>query len=321
MPDVLAELFAGSVGGGVGMLVGHPLDTVKVRMQASDGYRSALHCVVRTSRAEGPLALYKGMVMPLGATSAVFALCFSGYEHGKRLLGSGGAPSVREAALAGAFSALYTTPVQAPQELLKCRMQKATGRVTVRAAFGELWASGGLAALSRGFSVTLARDAAASAVYFATYVWTKRELARLPAFRGDDGRASFLGVFAAGAAAGVMNWVSRTASRRFFRRSVHRECARCPRSRSTSSRRATRSTRPTRAPSSGGGPSPRRSSPRTASAACSAARRPSSSARSRRTRPASAATRPASAPSTPPETRRVLLLCVSLSGGGQAGVD
>ncbi|KAH8046625.1 hypothetical protein JL720_16351 [Aureococcus anophagefferens] len=88
--------------------------------------------------------------MPLGATSAVFALCFSGYEHGKRLLGRG-APSVREAALAGAFSALYTTPVQA-QELLKCRMQQATGRVTVRAAFGELWASGGLAA-PRGASL------------------------------------------------------------------------------------------------------------------------------------------------------------------------
>ena len=138
----LRELVAGGAGGASMVVVGHPLDTVKVRMQASDGYRSALHCVIRTSRAEGPLALYKGMIMPLGATSAVFALCFSGYEHGKRLLGSGGAPSVREAALAGAFSALYTTPVQAPQELLKCRMQKATGRVTVRAAFGELWASG-----------------------------------------------------------------------------------------------------------------------------------------------------------------------------------
>ncbi|KAH8070418.1 hypothetical protein JL721_5189 [Aureococcus anophagefferens] len=205
MGGSLRELVAGGAGGASMVVVGHPLDTVKVRMQASDGYRSALHCVIRTSRAEGPLALYKGMIMPLGATSAVFALCFSGYEHGKRLLGSGGAPSVREAALAGAFSALYWNG--APQELLKCRMQKATGRVTVRAAFGELWASGGLAALSRGFSVTLARDAAASAVYFATYVWTKRELARVPAFRGDDGRASFLGVFAAGAAAGVMNWV------------------------------------------------------------------------------------------------------------------
>ncbi|KAH8059705.1 hypothetical protein JL722_5336 [Aureococcus anophagefferens] len=216
MGGSLRELVAGGAGGASMVVVGHPLDTVKVRMQASDGYRSALHCVIRTSRAEGPLALYKGMIMPLGATSAVFALCFSGYEHGKRLLGSGGAPSVREAALAGAFSALYWNG--APQELLKCRMQQATGRVTVRAAFGELWASGGLAALSRGFSVTLARDAAASAVYFATYVWTKRELARVPAFRGDDGRASFLGVFAAGAAAGVMNWVDPTYTGAFLGR-------------------------------------------------------------------------------------------------------
>jgi hypothetical protein len=33
MPEVFLELLAGSIAGGVGMLIGHPLDTLKARMQ------------------------------------------------------------------------------------------------------------------------------------------------------------------------------------------------------------------------------------------------------------------------------------------------
>ena len=83
-------------------------------------------------------------------SSLVFSLCFSGYHHGKHIFGAGdGALDVGRTMAAGAFSALYTTPVQAPQELVKCRMQHDVGRVSVRDALARLYAQGGLRAISR----------------------------------------------------------------------------------------------------------------------------------------------------------------------------
>lgn len=47
--------------------VGHPFDTVKVRLQTSDKsqFRGPLHCVARTIGNEGIRGLYKGATPPL----------------------------------------------------------------------------------------------------------------------------------------------------------------------------------------------------------------------------------------------------------------
>ena len=232
----LRECFAGGVGGSCMVIIGHPLDTVKVRLQADvanvyrGGLRGMADCLLSTVRQEGTFALYKGVTMPLGATSLVFSLCFSGYHHGKHIFGAGdGALDVGRTMAAGAFSALYTTPVQAPQELVKCRMQHDVGRVSVRDALAQLYAQGGLRAISRGVGITLARDGAASGVcasaapllcfaaarvsptpsfsrYFSTYEIAKDRL-RVAGFTDGGGRISFLGIFLAGSTAGICNWI------------------------------------------------------------------------------------------------------------------
>ena len=54
---------AGFVAGGTFAVVGHPLDTIKTRLQGDVGnrlYKSAWHCGVQTVRAEGPRALWRG---------------------------------------------------------------------------------------------------------------------------------------------------------------------------------------------------------------------------------------------------------------------
>ena len=79
MPDVLAELFAGSVGGGVGMLVGHPLDTVKVRMMTAPTgfYASTRDCMLHTVRGEGVAGLFKGLPPPMLSVALYQAVCFA----------------------------------------------------------------------------------------------------------------------------------------------------------------------------------------------------------------------------------------------------
>jgi hypothetical protein len=48
--DIAIELVCGSIGGAVGCAMGHPLDTIKVRLQGSTAhlYTSAIDCARRT---------------------------------------------------------------------------------------------------------------------------------------------------------------------------------------------------------------------------------------------------------------------------------
>ena len=103
---------AGGTGGASMVIVGHPLDTIKVRIQNDAGgrlYSGIADCIRMVVRAEGTAALWKGISLPLAATSSVFALCFCGYNHGKEVFCDADAfdpdnlklPSIF---LAGAFS-------------------------------------------------------------------------------------------------------------------------------------------------------------------------------------------------------------------------
>ena len=68
---------AGAVAGSCMTLLGQPFDTTKVRMQASASrYAGVLDCVRRTVASEGVLALYKGLVPALLASSSTAALRF-----------------------------------------------------------------------------------------------------------------------------------------------------------------------------------------------------------------------------------------------------
>ena len=206
-------LLAGGTGGASMVLVGHPLDTVKVRIQNDLGgkYGGIGDCVRKVVRSEGPAALWKGMSLPLGATSSVFALCFYGYNHGKTVFCDADAFDPDNLKLpqifaAGAFSSFYTTPVQAPQELLKCRIQQSATPLSVRDAIAAAYRDGGARSLTRGFSITWARDASASAFYFGIYELMKATLRDVPGL-SRDGAVNGAGVLVAGAVSGVFNWL------------------------------------------------------------------------------------------------------------------
>ena len=85
--DMAKTFLAGGAGGASLVLVGQPLDTIKVRIQADTGglYKGMLDCASQAIKKEGPLALYKGIVPPLTATTPMYALCFFGYGVGKSI--------------------------------------------------------------------------------------------------------------------------------------------------------------------------------------------------------------------------------------------
>ena len=80
--EAALALFTGSLYGGVHTITGHPLDTIKSRMQmdASLAGRSALQVAQAMWRQEGLRAFFRGCVPPLWGSMVYRGLMMSGYE-------------------------------------------------------------------------------------------------------------------------------------------------------------------------------------------------------------------------------------------------
>jgi len=238
--DKLKATIKSTVAGGFGgiclVFVGHPLDTIKVRIQTMQGheYRGTLDCAMKTIRNEGFFALYKGMLAPLMGVTPMYSLCFLGYDLGKWIFT--GPNTYRDLdlvpiGLAGATSGLFTTPILAPLERAKCILQiqgdrakraaaAATTTTTTQSSsttsanaepkfrgpmdvYKHLYKTGGIASVNRGFFATMLRDSVASFFYFTTYELLK---AKWP-WRKNAGDPGVVGTLCAGGFAGIMNWL------------------------------------------------------------------------------------------------------------------
>eukprot|EP00659_Diplonema_papillatum_P019089 gene19089-29384_t len=210
----LAQSFvSGGVGGMCLVFTGHPLDTVKVKLQTGTQYKGTFDCLSKTIATDGFKGLYRGMAAPIWGVTPMYALCFFGYGIGKKVFCEEDAfdkLKLHQIAAAGATSALFTTPILAPGERLKCMLQIQSGdqqKFKGPVDLGKhLWkeAGGGMAGLrtvNRGFGATLTRDSVASAFYFSTYEYLKK----MSTPEGADGPSALSTVFCGGIA-GIFNW-------------------------------------------------------------------------------------------------------------------
>ena len=218
MPEqgFLQSFLAGGAGGMCLVFVGHPLDTVKVKLQTSREFSGTMDCIKSILAKDGVRGMYRGMAAPLYGVTPMYALCFTGYNQGKRVFCDEDAfkkletKHIFQIGAAGAFSALFTTPILAPGERLKCMLQiqsadnqKFKGPMDLGK---HLWAEsgGGMAGLrtiNRGFCATMTRDGVASACYFSSYECLKRYSTP----EGAAGPTPFA-TFMCGGVAGIFNW-------------------------------------------------------------------------------------------------------------------
>ncbi|KAF2720941.1 carnitine/acyl carnitine carrier [Polychaeton citri CBS 116435] len=220
----LRDFAAGGVGGVFAVVVGHPFDLVKVRLQTAEKgvYTGAMDVVRKTIAREGlARGLYAGVSAPLTGVTPMFAVSFWGYGVGKQLVENfsevkDGQYSVGQVSAAGFFSAIPMTVITAPFERVKIILQiqgqkelapgekpKYSGGIDV---VRQLMKEGGIRSVYRGSFMTLARDGPGSAAYFATYEVIKRRLTPKDA-DGKPGKLSLPAVMAAGGAAGIAMWI------------------------------------------------------------------------------------------------------------------
>ncbi|WOO82644.1 Congested-like trachea protein [Vanrija pseudolonga] len=222
--DSVKSFISGGFGGTCAVLVGHPFDLTKTRLQtaAPGTYTGAIDVVKKTLARDGVKGLYRGITPPLIGVTPIFAISFWGYDLGKKIVYSATpgrespALSTAELGFAGFFSAIPATLVAAPAERVKVLLQVQgqggkpayTGPVDV---VSKLYKEGGLKSVFRGTGATLARDGPGSAVYFVTYERVKAALSGKPVVDPVTGETappplSLGAVMFAGGSAGVAMW-------------------------------------------------------------------------------------------------------------------
>jgi hypothetical protein len=174
----LRGLFCGVVFGLTSPLIGHPLDSIKSKMQAQPDYLhgSTFSNLSKILRNEGFLALYRGLLPPLLGSSIFRSVQFSAY--GLAQGASRDSPELTtpipfaggmqwRVVTSGVFAASCRALIESPLEFIKVRRQTGqTWRVaptiaeSLRNPFREV------ASLYTGFSMTWARTAGLMTSFF-----------------------------------------------------------------------------------------------------------------------------------------------------------
>ncbi|XP_030224701.1 solute carrier family 25 member 48 [Gadus morhua] len=238
----LDDFIAGWIGGASSVVVGHPLDTVKTRLQAGNSYRNTLHCILTIYRKETVTGFFKGMSFPLASVTVYNSLVFgffsntqrviSKYRYGNELQPCG----MLDLTVASALTGLMSVGLGAPVDLVKIRLQMQTQTVLAAnlqlagsAAGGgsvqlgsvgvadrrlyrgpvhcvsSILRSEGLPGLYRGAGAMVLRDVPGYTLYFIPYTV-------LCGLLSPDGRSSAhpASICLAGGLAGSISWVTAT---------------------------------------------------------------------------------------------------------------
>lgn len=207
---------AGGVGGVLSVLVGHPFDLVKVRMQNQRGTenKGTFETLRDIVSEEGVVGIYKGVGAPIVAVAPIWATSFWGFDVGMKLVRAifnipAAAPlPLPQLCLAGGFSALPAAVVMVPSERIKCILQmqdKDESKKKYKGmsdCFAQIYKESGIKGLYKGTALTLFRDIPACITYFGIYEIAKQKLMEAKGLASPGMGTALI----AGALAGIGFW-------------------------------------------------------------------------------------------------------------------
>lgn len=221
-PSTFESLASGALGGISLVLVGHPLDLLKVRLQTvvtTNQPPSMIKLFTSLLKTEGLAGIYRGVTAPLIGVAPIFAINIWGYDTGKSFAASFLNRDISDpivVALGGAFSALPTSLLQVPGDRIKLRLQVSDAlkhsnpfqetRKIWQEGKGTLF--GGFKSIYRGYFITLAREIPGSAIYFSNYNYMRNLItARLNELKTklSSDAVTAISILGAGGTAGTLN--------------------------------------------------------------------------------------------------------------------
>ncbi|NXD93659.1 S2548 protein, partial [Chaetorhynchus papuensis] len=175
------------------VVAGHPLDTVKTRLQAGQGYGNTLKCVLTVYRNESVAGFFKGMSFPLASIGIYSSVVFGVYSNTLRFLSQlrhgdpVAAPSLSDMTVASLVAGVISVGIGTPVELVKIRLQMQTQPYTKESVklkstvpgspvyrgpihcFRTILQKEGIAGVYRGNVAMLLRDVPGYYAYFIPY--------------------------------------------------------------------------------------------------------------------------------------------------------
>ncbi|XP_075222534.1 solute carrier family 25 member 45-like isoform X5 [Lycorma delicatula] len=185
-----------------GLLVGHPLDTIKVKQQTSEVRRNAFKVAHAVLKSEGPIGFYRGLFMPLLSAGVLNSVFFGTYGNTLRFCANyrdekfkrtccdtlNNVPTYKyfhwDVFLAGCVAGTFTTVGLCPFELAKIKLQtqyeqlkkfkmKDKNFVKYSGSFDcltKLFKAGGFKYIFKGLVPMIWRDSSSSGFYMYIYV-------------------------------------------------------------------------------------------------------------------------------------------------------
>lgn len=208
---MLDDFWAGYISGAAGIIIGNPLDILKVRLQVSPRSLSPISPSFLKKFTSIPKNLTVGSAAPIISYGGLNALLFVTYNRTITTLNSNppGIPvSMWKIFLAGNLSGLATWVVSTPTELVKCKAQACTSPSGVNCwgTTRSIFRTEGIRGLYLGGTVTALRDSIGYGFYFWTYELTTRLLSRPSEEKCSPVYATK--VLLCGGIAGVASWAS-----------------------------------------------------------------------------------------------------------------
>jgi solute carrier family 25 carnitine/acylcarnitine transporter 20/29 len=229
----LHDFIAGGFAGSASVIVGHPFDTIKVRMQTSKSATTGLMATLKEFG--GSASLFRGMTAPLGAAAVINAIVFSSYGVGSRffdeyIIDPDDWPETdhthdpwQKSYCCGSFAGLVQSTVICPMEHIKCRLQVQGATATAGTADthykGPVQATKriiqqhGVQRLYQGWWSTVWREVPAFGLYFATYDYMKDTINTILNDRDDRNKPTppqhthtWIASAFAGGCAGCLTW-------------------------------------------------------------------------------------------------------------------
>lgn len=185
---VVRELFAGTMGGTAQILVGHPFDTVKVKLQSMrlpppgqpPQYTGAIDVVRKVVSREGLAGLYAGIQAPLPFVAVFNATLFAANSTMRKVVGKGRPDdemSIAQIGMAGMGAGAAVSFVACPTELVKCRLQAQPGAFAGAIdCTRQVVANRGMGGLFTGMGATITREMPGNALMFMMYNATMRAM-------------------------------------------------------------------------------------------------------------------------------------------------
>lgn len=169
----MADFWAGYISGAASIIIGSPLDIIKVRLQSGPQISST-----QLYTFENLGSLVRGATAPLAGYGALNALLFVSYNRALELLGDTPAhpTSLWKIWVAGAAGGLATFCVSSPTDLIKCRAQLSSSSQSSWSITKQILRSQGVRGLYFGGVVTSLRDSIGYGFYFLPYQGIQRLL-------------------------------------------------------------------------------------------------------------------------------------------------